>query len=372
MTMAINAANGNSTYDPGTLNSQLTNNPGKYTPFDTNGCTKSKNCGNLIWGQAPASVSNGGLKFLGRRIDSLSDSSGANTFLDNALCNAHEPAIVGVTGSKGSFPGHYVLVYGKQGSTYSVIDPGSVVDNQTTLDTFGHFETRGYVADPTGDLSRLELVVDDSADLLVADPTGTQTGLVNVATGQDVQNIPQSYHFVDSLDDDAPSAGVPIGPTHTVGILQPPQGTYQINIVGLKLGTYGLLIASTAQDGSALSAVVIDGVTSSGSTSTFTLHFSSLPGTSVSVSRVATFTTTLADITNSLSLSLIDNAGIANALSSQIQAAQAASSRGDRQTAINVLNAFQNLVSAQAGKHITGVTPQVLLEDAGSLIGQSQ
>jgi hypothetical protein len=364
MTMAINAANGNSAFDPGTLNSQLTDKPGNYAPFDKNG--------SVNWSGAPAAASNGALKFFGTRIDSKANSSGANAFLDDALCKKHHPVIVAVNGSTGKFGGHFVLVNGKQGSTYSVIDPGSAVDNETTLDTFGRFETRGYVADPIGDLSRLSFVVDDSADLLVRDPSGAQTGIINRESGDDVQTIPQSYHFTDELDDDAPGDGIPIGPTHTVGILQPLQGTFQINVVGLKLSTFQLQISSIAQDGTATPPLTVTGITGPGSTLVFSLNFSSTPGSELSASRVASFPATLADIANSLSLLLIDNGGIANALSQHILAAQSASTRGEKQAALNELHAFQNLVSSQDGKHITGIATQVLQEDASSLANQIQ
>lgn len=48
----------------------------------------------------------------------------------------------------------------------------------------------------------------------------------------------------------------------------------------------------------------------------------------------------------------IDNAGIANALTSKLSAAQAAISAGNIQTAINILTALKNQISAQAGKHV--------------------
>ena len=62
---------------------------------------------------------------------------------------------------------------------------------------------------------------------------------------------------------------------------------------------------------------------------------------------VATLQSTLADISNSLQLGLIDNAVIANALSSKIQAAQSSVNAGQDQTAANILGAFENQVNAQ-------------------------
>jgi hypothetical protein len=115
---------------------------------------------------------------------------------------------------------------------------------------------------------------------------------------------------------------------------------------------------------------LLPGVTSPGSTSMFQVQFSSTSGTSLTVSRVATFQNTLADIANSLALGLIGNEGIANALTSKIQAASSAANSGQNQAARNILNAFLNQLSAQTGKHITGAAPQILLEDASSLISQ--
>jgi hypothetical protein len=88
------------------------------------------------------------------------------------------------------------------------------------------------------------------------------------------------------------------------------------------------------------------------------------------VTLVATFPSTLQDISNSFQLGLIDNQGIANSLSSKITAASVAAARSDTTTAANELGAFTNEVNAQTGKHITGIAPQVLLADAASLISQ--
>ena len=78
---------------------------------------------------------------------------------------------------------------------------------------------------------------------------------------------------------------------------------------------------------------------------------------------MATFAATLADISNSLQLGLIDNKGIANSLAQKIRAAQ----RATGSARAGILAAFQNEVNAQAEKHIVGVAVQVLLQDADSL-----
>jgi HYR domain len=78
-----------------------------------------------------------------------------------------------------------------------------------------------------------------------------------------------------------------------------------------------------------------------------------------------------------LAAGCIDNAGIANALTAKLAAAQSAISAGNLKTAINILSAFIHQVQAQSGKHIlasctlAGVTfdpAAVLIADARSII----
>jgi len=73
----------------------------------------------------------------------------------------------------------------------------------------------------------------------------------------------------------------------------------------------------------------------------------------------------------------IDNAGIANALTAKLAAAQSAITAGNLTTAINILSAFIDQVQAQSAKHIlasctmAGVTfdpAAVLTADARSII----
>jgi hypothetical protein len=78
-----------------------------------------------------------------------------------------------------------------------------------------------------------------------------------------------------------------------------------------------------------------------------------------------------------LAAGCIDNAGIANALTAKLAAAQSAINAGNLKTAINILSAFIDQVQAQSAKHIlasctlAGVTfnpAAVLIADARSII----
>lgn len=111
----------------------------------------------------------------------------------------------------------------------------------------------------------------------------------------------------------------------------------------------------------------------------FSLTVSGASGTlnhsaAANVTVTATSGSTLNSITDMLSAGCIDNAGIGNALTSKLFAAQSA---GNVQTAINTLTALKNQILAQAGKHIhttctiSGVTfnpVNVLLLDVQALI----
>ena len=125
-----------------------------------------------------------------------------------------------------------------------------------------------------------------------------------------------------------------------------------------------------SQDGGPQPGIVFRGVTGEGSTSSFEIDFISTPGAVTRVIRVATFESTLVDIRNSRALGLIDSDGIAQALSSKIEAARAAAERGQNRASINILNAFEAFVGAQAQKHIDAIAGRLLIEDADSLIAQ--
>src|SRR5262249_37577481 len=106
------------------------------------------------------------------------------------------------------------------------------------------------------------------------------------------------------------------------------------------------------------------GIAAPGSTTVYQVRSSG--GAISSASLMATFAGALSDVANALALGLIDNQGIANSLSQKLRAAQGASNPARS----NILNAFISEVNAEAGKHITGIVPTVLVNDATSLITQ--
>jgi hypothetical protein len=346
LSMALNTAGVPN--NPGTLNQFMAQTDTDYSGLSVN------------WGPATRDASSYTLKFHATSINSLADLSSATQYLDKVVCQQGNPVIVGVNLDAQGTPGHFVVVTGKQGTDYTIADPGY---SRTTLSQYNNaFVTRGFVADPPGDISELDLTVGDAAEILVIDSSGRKTGY-DSSVGQIVQQIPSSTYFRDALQDDVTGAP-PTETIHFTEIFQPSQGTYDIQVNGLQLGTYSLSIRMFSQDGSPQPGQIITGIAGYGSSSLFSIQLNSTPGANSNVVVVATFGSTLADISNSLALGLIDNQGTANSLSQQIQAAQNAS----LPARANILNAFINNVHAQAGKQITGAAVQVLLQDAKSLL----
>ena len=86
--------------------------------------------------------------------------------LARQLCDSGHPIVVGVRGSSGKLPGHFVEATGVQDGRITIADPG--YESRTFLDDgpyANEFSVRGFVGDPPGYMSGLDIYVDD-ADLL--------------------------------------------------------------------------------------------------------------------------------------------------------------------------------------------------------------
>jgi hypothetical protein len=106
--------------------------------------------------------------------------------------------------------------------------------------------------------------------------------------------------------------------------------------------------------------------------SKFEVQISSEPGSFIFPTRIATFESTIMDITSSYRLELIKPLGIRNSLIKKIENASQAVEYRDLAAAKNILNAFKNEVRAQSSKDITETAAQILLEDADYLISRLQ
>lgn len=352
--------------DPGSMNLWMTGNGG----FTTNGKVKW----DMVTRRLGAAIS--------LRFDTSNWNSSDPKVLMNQVCQGDKgraaPVVVGVnindveiplgTGNFVAVPGHYVLVTGEMQNpdgttTFSIADPAG---RGQTLDAYSNdFLIRGLVTDPL-DRSGLDIYTGDNVEMSVTDPLGRRTGF-DSSTTTDLREIPTAAYLRDALTDDVTRA-LDSAITRSVEIYQPSPGSYRINVAGLGVSSYTLDINAFASDGSALPTLTVSGISGSGSMSAFDLGLTGTPGAVINVTRVASFDSTLGDIANSLQLNLIESQGVANALSSKINAASAAAAGGDNKTATNILSAFVNQVNAQSGKHINGIATEVLIEDANYLI----
>ena len=141
----------------------------------------------------------------------------------------------------------------------------------------------------------------------------------------------------------------------------PTNDDYTLQAQGTGFGPFHVVIRQLDPNQQTTQTYVFPGIAAPGPVTTY--HVARVAS---SISLVATFSSALADVSNALGLGLIDNQGIATSLYQKLQAAQSASNPARN----NILNAFINQVGAQSGKHITGVAPQVFINDANSLMSQ--
>jgi len=310
--------------------------------------------------------------------------SQVNSYLNQQICTNNNRVILQLY-DEPQQKQHYILVTGQtpDGTDWSVFDggwrPQSVPktlgghlaawrDNNGNVHQFQVIGARTYAA-LSNSPTTLSVIANSPVELLVYDPNGRRLG--SNASGQpDFFEIPLSSYLRDGVQEDPTTGGIANGdPTEikTAYIPSPISGTYRVVATGTAAGTFTLTFRSVASDGT-LQTATFPGITNGGAASTFQVQYSPTPGSSSTVTLIASFQSTLADISNSLALGLIDNPGIANALSAKIREAASATAEHETNDAKEALNAFKHQVKAQTGKHITGIAPQVLQEDADSLI----
>jgi hypothetical protein len=188
-------------------------------------------------------------------------------YLSQAIANGH-PVIVGVNLNDEGVPGHFVLVIGKKNGQFVINDPGHA--NRTTLDDYDNdFETRGYVGDPPGDVSGLAIAVDNPAEVFVIDPLGRRAGYV---AGTILEEIPQAFHFLDTIEDSDLTGAPGKDTAHLVDIYQPMLGVYQIFLAGMQPGNFKLALRSFAANGSPGTPVTFQGAMVPGTTRSFQVN----------------------------------------------------------------------------------------------------
>ena len=259
--------------NPGTVNSFMTQSPGDFAGRG------------VVWDAAVRDLSGGVLKFdsLGGSRSSEVDRNTAETVLTDALCAADpHPVIVGVkmsTDDDGNrVPGHFVLVTGTDGQDFDIADPATGQPGK--LSSYGAFQTRGIVKDPPGDISQLDIGIDNNATVAVIDSAGRVSGTDPISRSI-LQDIPQSAAWADRITDDIDGSGAP-ETNYSVQIFQP-QGSFIIVIAGISAGPYTLAVRAFNPNGSKQPALIVQGTATKGSSFSYQVDFLATDSTIVSI-----------------------------------------------------------------------------------------
>jgi hypothetical protein len=197
-------------------------------------------------------------------------------------------------------------------------------------------------------------------NIVVTDaPSVLPSAMIGVAENIMVQDATQVLPLDFNFGAIAPltiTAGTSASTTVTVNPVNGFSSAVNLSVSGQPAGVTASLSANpvTPSGGNPASSVLNVSLPSFIAPSNFTL---TVTGTSDSLSHSTTANITVTTTPSSISKLIgdllvagcIDNAGIGNALTSKISAAQSAT---NLKTAINVLTAFENQVQAQSGKHI--------------------
>jgi hypothetical protein len=215
----------------------------------------------INWGPATRDASNRTLEFHAHRA--------SDTQYLSQILSLGFPVIVQVSNLEEG--DHYVLVIGEKNGQFLINDPGRA--DATTLDAFDNeFETRGYVSDPPGDVSEFDISAGDTTEVLVVDPLGRRTGY-DPALGTVVEGIPQSVHFLDTVENSDVTGEPGTNAAHIVDIYQPLPGNYQIYLYSVKNGDYQAPLRAFLPNGSAGTSVTFQGTKTAYALTSFQVNF---------------------------------------------------------------------------------------------------
>jgi probable HAF family extracellular repeat protein len=293
-------------------------------------------------------------------------SSSADLF--QAVCKnpaGPTPVIVKVAGSSED---HYVVVTGGQRQAdgtfkFAIVDPGH--SDRTSLDDYqNRFAIRGFVQDPPGDGSALSVATGGAGEILVVDDSGKRTGF-DATTGTVVNEITASAYYRDTLGSDE-GIDIPAETLHSLHVLHPSQGNYTISVSGLQLSTYEVIVRAFSQDRTPQPALVLNGLTAPGTNSTFQILFASSEGTVSTAARIASFSSTLSDIANSINLRLLKKEK-GDSFTEKVERARDEVTAGEGGKAASRVGELRKEVGQLKPQNIGS---QVLLEDLSSLLSQ--
>jgi hypothetical protein len=280
LTMAVDYLDeptGDATYDPGSLNYQLLH-PAipyalGYTAYKSTLPNGHVNGNDIIFPSAAADA-NPSLYW----VNAVSPSSQqgltqAQNMLTSLLQQSDGPVIVAINGNS-----HFILVTGKVGDEFQVLDPGNYQRTTLSASSITNWQTCGYLRtnDPI-DVSRATFVVEGGSapvDLLVTAPGGQQSG-IDPTSGNVLTGISGSAVFSFSPED-TPDGGPGASTVTYVDVFQPSSGSYQLAIGGTSSDQpYSVTSTAISSIGTGISQNTVSGVATSGNVTTSQTTFAS-------------------------------------------------------------------------------------------------
>jgi hypothetical protein len=224
-------------------------------------------------------------------------------------------------------------------------------------------------APPARDRSLLSFVI-GNARVLVTDSAGRREG-IDPATGQEFEEIPRAVHYADAIDNDV--TGEPADRfSFLVDIPRPSEGTYRVLVNGQEQGSRELYASAVTVEGLVQSFLRASVILEVGSKSLFEVEYSSTPGANSRLTRLATFESTLEDISRSSALGLIPQEGIADELTRLLRAAAEAAAANDSGASRDHLEEFRTLLQSLVPPQIDTASAQALRQDAEYLLGDRE
>lgn len=203
--------------------------------------------------------------------------------LDSYLCSG-VPVILSVLNN-----GHFVLATGQTTAngmeTYLINDPAAY-PNDATLQPFSYtYSGLRPFAIGSSRPSALYVVAHSPVELMLTDPSGNKTGL-NPTGSSSEEGIPSSSYTNDAVQDDVDGSALTTPEVKILEVLTPEDGTYILHAQGIGSGAYSLDFWAYDENG-AMSHASASGQASLGSSAAYTVNYSSLAGSKVSVTSAS-------------------------------------------------------------------------------------
>ena len=221
---------------------------------------------------------------------------------------------------------HYVVATGKTDDTWFINDPVSIT--KKTLADYQNkilgIRTFGRGVGPT---NRVTFYIASPAELFLIDPLGKRIG-IDPTTNQFVSEILQSSYYEDEIGADEGTGR--IGPVKVLDIMEPIEGEYQLQIIGMASGSYNLT-ARTEDRGGGVQQIVVEGVIAKDIVSVFDVDYSSIPGIPTEIERIITVADTVNDTEINYELGGITQKFVKDILIAKLKVAQKLQEQKEKQ-----------------------------------------